>query len=81
MAKALLAARFLPRVSDVLTLAEVIQLAADEGMVLCVPKNFSPERDFTCTCFPPDRIPAGWRPASVMVKTPTIAVLETPCAA
>ncbi len=77
----MLSAMFLPRVSDVLTLDQVEQLAAEYELVLCVPTNFSPRREFSFSAFPPDRIPAGWTRARIAVKSPTFAALETPCAA
>jgi hypothetical protein len=77
----MLAAMFLPRSGDELTLEAALQTAADLGMVLCIPRNFSPDREFFATCFPPDRIPAGWKRAIVVVKTHNLARLEDPCVA
>ena len=77
----MLAAMFIPKVCDALTLTDVMQNAADLGMVICVPTNFSPEREFAATFFPPDRIPNGWRQLIVRIKSPTTAVLEAPCVA
>lgn len=78
----MLAALFIPRYTDEETVESVIKTGAKYGMVLCAPKNFSSDREFTCTLFPPERIPAGFRALTVSVKTPTRATTSlSPCAA
>lgn len=78
----MLAAMFIPKTSDELTVAEAIRQGAKFGMVLCVPKNYSPEREFSATLFPPERIPAGWRRITVRVRSAHQATVDfSPCAA
>lgn len=77
----MLAAMFLPRSGDELTLEAALLTAQSYGMVLCRPANYSPDYPFSCHCFPPDRIPSGWRQVVPVVKTPTLATLEAPCVA
>ena len=78
----MLAAMFIPKTSNDLTVAEAIRQGAKFGMVLCVPTNYTPEREFCATLFPPERIPAGWRQITVRVRTAHHAVVDfSPCAA
>ena len=77
----MLSAYVVPKVCESVTLEEVLLTVAAYGLVLCVPSNFSPEREFSCMGFPPDRIPADWKRANIVVKNSTTAKLEPPCAA
>lgn len=78
----MLSALFIPRTADEETVDAVIKTGTRYGMVLCVPKNFSPDREFSCIFFPPDRIPSGFREARIAVKSPTRATVSpSPCAA
>jgi len=77
----MIAAMFLPLSSDEATIDEALQIAADRGLILCRPKNFSPEYPFRAMCFAPGSIPSGYTPLTLVVKTPTKATLEDPCTA
>lgn len=78
----MLAAYFVPKTSDESTLSEAIIEASRFGMVPCAPRNFSPEREFSLTFFPPGRVPSGWKPVLIQVKSSTHATVESsPCAA
>lgn len=77
-----LAALFIPQDSSEITLEEAMHQAAACELVPCAPVNFSEERPFKITFFPPEHIPRGFRRFLIAVKTPTTAaVREASCAA